>query len=109
MMSQLENNQNTWNAIGECTIYQMTSLKDELTDFISQKEQVTLDLSKLEQFDVSFVQLLLSVQMQAVRDDIKFTIKNISDDLINLIHNIHCDSVLIDFVPLNQQGDDNVS
>ena len=93
-MCELEQLSVSWQAGNECTIYQVAELRNEIADLMVQKKPLILDLSEVEAFDVSFVQLLLATQLQADKDNIQLNVEGASEELTELINSIYCEPAL---------------
>jgi len=96
-MSELEQKIAYWHAAEECTVYQVADLKAEFLDLMTQQKQVTLDLSQVKQFDVSFIQLLLVVQAQAKNNHIQLSVTGASNEINDLVDSIYCAPALNGF------------
>lgn len=109
-MSELEQQIAYWYAKEECTVYQVSDLKTEFLDLMCLHKPLVLDLSKVKQFDVSFIQLLLVLQVQAKNNNIKLSVTGSSDEINNLVESIYCMPALNGFnetasTPPHQESD----
>ena len=67
--------------VGDMSIYHATSLRDGLLEQLSQFEEVTLDLTEVDNCDTAGVQLLLAARISAAETGKPFTISGISDSV----------------------------
>jgi anti-anti-sigma regulatory factor len=102
-MSDLKQQAVCWQAANERTIYHIVNLQAELLDLMSLEKKLTLDLSKVEQFDVSFIQLLLAVWAYAKNNNIQLKIEGASDELTDVINSIYCKPALKGFSRTGRQ------
>lgn len=66
------------------TLYEVQEFTKELLWYIQSCENVEIDLSGIEQIDMSAIQLLISAKLYCQKENKAFKISNISDDIINL-------------------------
>jgi len=70
---------------GECSIYEITRLHQQIHDNWQAKTDLNLDCSGVEEVDASFVQLLASCKKQADENTLSFSLINPSEVLLNKI------------------------
>ena len=85
---------NVWKAAAESTIYQVTEYRQVLMDLISRSNEITLDLSAINEVDVSFLQLLIAVHIAADGDSIKVNIQGAGDIVTELAESAGCQAAL---------------
>jgi anti-anti-sigma factor len=70
---------------GELTIYQARDTHSQLTDVLHDATELNLDLSNITDVDSSFLQILLWLQQEGVRQNIKVTLTQPSEVLQKVI------------------------
>lgn len=78
----------------ECTIYDVSELKNQINELIENKVNIDFDLSEVTLIDASVIQLLLSSKIEMENNGLIFNLKNCSDIAKKFIENIYCDEVL---------------
>jgi len=103
-MSTSSQGPQVWQAGSDCTIYEVTALKEEILSVLSQSDIITLDLSNIVEFDACFIQLLLSTQVYAKQKNINLSISGATEALTTVIKSIHCEMSIEGIpVPLSQE------
>ena len=74
IQKQLVNNACTLKINGELKIYEVATCKDEIFKDFSQYKSLELDLSELEDIDVSGMQLLMLLKKEAEKKQLTFKI-----------------------------------
>jgi anti-sigma B factor antagonist len=69
---------------GECTIYQVSSLKTKLQELLGSSEAVSIDLSEISDFDSSCLQLFLSLKKTAIRANKKVSFVAHSEPVLSV-------------------------
>jgi|JI102314A2RNA_FD_contig_31_9786220_length_1356_multi_4_in_0_out_0_2 anti-anti-sigma factor len=69
-----QNNHCKVNLIGECTIYNVSKLKDSLLQVLEANQNILIDLEKVNDFDTAAIQLFISVKNTAKKNNKKIKI-----------------------------------
>ena len=78
----------------DCTIYEAAEHYQKVIDAINEASIVELDLSDVENVDSSFIQLLVSMQLEAKRNETKLEVKADSEAVNDLAAHIYCQDLL---------------
>lgn len=70
---------------GNCSIYEITQLHQQIHDNWPTQTDLNLDVSNISQVDASFIQLLASCKKQANNNNHLFKLVNPSEQLLNKI------------------------
>ena len=70
---------------GEVNVLQAALLKELFLTAIDRKKTIRVDLSKLDELDLSIIQLLYAAKKMAIGNDIAFEISPLSDSARTLI------------------------
>ncbi len=68
---------------GDCSIYEVDSLKLKLLDALDKNQKINLRLTKIERVDASFIQLLLSAKAEAQSRNISLNLIEISQRVLD--------------------------
>ncbi len=79
----------------ECTIYDVSDLKERVMEHISNGMDITFDLSQVSQIDASVIQLLISIKKELTLKGLKFNLGKCSSRVNDFIKNIFCDEALL--------------
>ena len=80
----------------ECTIYEVAEKQQLIMGLWSdQKTDVSFDLSAISEIDVCFIQLLISCKKTALKNNVKFEVVNIPDEVTNKITSAHLTEQLL--------------
>ncbi|RDH85691.1 MAG: hypothetical protein DIZ80_01830 [endosymbiont of Galathealinum brachiosum] len=104
-MSQQDQQAVNWKAGIECTVYQVSQLENEISNLMLLKKPMIFDLSKVEEFDASFIQLLLAAQLQAKKDNLQLSVEGASEALIELVNGIYCQPALSGLPEISEESD----
>lgn len=70
---------------GDCSIYEISSIHQQVMKSWKGKSALTLDLSRVSEIDASFIQLLMSCKQTAEQEKQSFELLNASDKLTQTI------------------------
>ena len=77
----------------ELNIYEVESLHRSILDAFA-KDDRTIDLKNVNRIDMSIIQLFISAQKTAQKDSKQFQLKNVNDEVAQIIHSAACDFLL---------------
>jgi len=78
----------------ECTIYEVSELKDALLAHIASDKNIEFDLSKVSLMDACIVQLLVATQKELKKKKLKFGISALSDYAQQFFSRMYCNEIL---------------
>ncbi len=79
----------------ECTIYEVSDLKDAILPLINANKNIEFNLSQVSMIDASVVQLLISVKKELELKNLIFKLSDLSEYALEFINNIYCSEQLL--------------
>ena len=79
----------------ECTIYEVTQLREQILALIQANKNIEFDLSAVSLIDASGVQLLLASKVEMEQKGLCFNLTNCSEQVTDFVESIHCDEKLL--------------
>ena len=80
---------NSLSLSGDCTIYEISEIHQQVLQAWKKKKGLTLDLSEVADIDASFMQLLLSCRQSAQQQQQLFELKNIPQQLSEKLESLY--------------------
>ena len=79
---------------GDCSIYEISSVHQQVMERWKGKSPLALDLSKVNDIDASFIQLLMSCKQTAEHKKQSLEIVNAPDELAHMIDALFISDIL---------------
>jgi len=89
-MTKTENEGKSLTLTGDCSIYEASELCDAFKTALSNTSSLMLDMSGIERVDASFLQILLSLKLEAEKHNVSINFGVIPEMLSSLANGLNC-------------------